>query len=174
MYDLVFIISFFVIFGQFSLACWLFLFIIDTFQNYTDCIAKCNVKGALEILFISPVVLLVDFTVYPSATLSEPKKQLDPFKNKFETFKCHSWEPVLRTMPPASAFRHPASQSGTEEFRYRTGPQKMSRKSYKQTREQGQHLKNTKFAYCYAYNFFRKIFWTHFNVFGISLKFCVL
>ncbi len=35
--------------------------------------------------------------------------------------KSHSWVSASRSMPPASAFRHPVSQSGTRAFRYRTG-----------------------------------------------------
>jgi hypothetical protein len=33
----------------------------------------------------------------------------------------HSWTSASRSMPPASAFRHPVFQSGTGAFRYRTG-----------------------------------------------------
>ncbi len=33
----------------------------------------------------------------------------------------HSWASASRSMPPASAFRHPVSQSGTGAFRYWTG-----------------------------------------------------
>jgi hypothetical protein len=114
------------------------------------CTAKCNVKGVLPTLFISPVVLLVHFTVYPSATLSEPKNSSIHFKTSLKlsnviAMRRHWGE------DEDTGIGFPASGISVR-YRFRF------EKSYKQkTQGKVQHLKNNNFSYCFAYNFFRNI-----------------
>jgi hypothetical protein len=44
-----------------------------------------------------------------------------PVDDKDTVLNKHIWASASRPMPPASVFRHRASQSGTVAFRYRTG-----------------------------------------------------
>ncbi len=63
---------------------------------------------------------------HPIVFVTNTNERVRPLFNDFwklmgKQGNWHSWTSASRTMPPASAFRHPVTQSGTRTFRYQTG-----------------------------------------------------